>query len=174
MHDCTDCFALSWRQKPAELVSSCGLCSSFMNINKDTRRPTELIKTQGRYYSSTAGRLRFLVPSSRKSAIPGSHQSSSFLMYLLLHTGRVVAKPQNTIQQSFSSHRLTTRIHLCWLRIYRIVDRRLCHELFSVSSKLMTTLLWYEKKKITLTLLLLLSKHLMIIKRHIRPSLPVW
>lgn len=112
-----DCFALSWQQKPAELVPSCGLCSSFMNINEDARRPTELIKTQNRYYSPTVGRLPFLVPSSRKSAIPGS-QCSSLLTYLLLHTGRVVAKPQNTIQQApSSSHRLTTRIRFCLLRL---------------------------------------------------------
>lgn len=122
-----DCFALSWQQKPAELVPSCGLCSSFMNINEDARRPTELIKTQNRYYSPTVGRLPFLVPSSRKSAIPGS-QSSSFLTYLLLHTGRVVAKSQITIQQapSSSSHRLTTRIRFCLLRISYCITGSLC------------------------------------------------
>lgn len=124
-----DCFALSWQQKPAELVPSCGLCSSFMNINEDTRRPTKLIKTQNRYYSPTVGRLPFLVPSSRKSAIPGSRQSSSFLTYLLLHTRRVVAKPQNTIQQapSYSHRLLTTRIRFCLLRIsYCVTGSSLC------------------------------------------------
>lgn len=75
-----DCFAPSWEQKPAELVSSCGLCSSFMNIKEDTGGPTKLIKTLDHYYSHTVRMLRFRVPSNRKSKLPGSCESSSFCL----------------------------------------------------------------------------------------------
>lgn len=90
---------------------------------------------------------------------------------LLLYTGRIVAKPQNTIQQPSSSTRLMTRIHLCWLGS-RAAPGSSIGAFLSVPYELMTTLLCHGKKT-TQALLLLLRKHLMIIKWHIRPSLPV-
>lgn len=43
-------------------------CSSFMNINEDTGRPTKLIKTLGHYYRLTVRILRFQVASGRNPA----------------------------------------------------------------------------------------------------------
>lgn len=124
-------------------------CSSFMNINENTRRPTELIKTLDHYYRPTVGMLRFQGASSWKpggSGMLGSHQSS-----FEINSGIIDAKTRCWILQcDISASRFLLTSHLetsssdrfCWLVIFTLLHRS---ALVSVPSKLIITLLLYRE-----------------------------
>lgn len=99
---------------------------------------------------------------------------SCAVTYLQLHTGRVAARHQNTIQHPCPSNRLTPHIHFCWLMISRCdyVNNQSRFIFCAPQSDDHIIMIW--EKKSTQALLLQLNKHLMIRKWHIRPLLRVW
>lgn len=127
--------------------------SSFMNINEDTRRPTELIKTLDHYYRPTVGILRFHGASSWKpggSAMLGSHQSSFEINLEIIDPKRRCWILQCDIYQLHGSSPLHTLKHpppgsADSRSLHCYIDRRWCRDFFSVPSKLIITLLWSRK-----------------------------
>lgn len=105
-------------------------CSSFMNINEDTRRPTELIKTLDHYCRPTVGILRFRGASSWKpgeSAMLGSHQSSFEINLEIIDTKARCWTLQCDISASrflpTSQLEISSWDRFCWLVISTLLHR---------------------------------------------------
>lgn len=156
---CTECFAPSWQKKPTEFPSSCGPAApSWILMRTPGDQPNSLklwtiiTDPQSEYCDSKWPPVGILVDGQYRDQTFHScsdkfgdrwYKSWRWFQQCDISASRFFTTRH---REAASSTRLATRTDFCWLRISScVIDHRLCHAFFSVSSKLIIESLCYGK-----------------------------